>query len=476
MSVIYYDDISDNSVVKTFSNDYWEITGGYLEGGQHPSLSSVDEKIYAAYSTTDGLLSVESYEGLNNSNIGKEVTLNNFSNLVSTGDISPQGSILATSTPAVRFNQRISLIPFPGASVVIPLGTVMTATENFDFSLFTASSTVDLTDINPSFNPSGVLMVGLPDIGLSLSSPITISIPISGVAENTQLQVYSKSAGSSWSELTTCYVIAGKCSFQTTHLSEFAAGTIPSSDSTPSSFGGSSVSVVSACTNVVYGDFSDTCFGCYKYHGIISKSPANCSLTSSQIEYAKRTCRIGNDYSSNEDSLGEGLQSSTSSSISNGINDNNNLKPKENNSLWSEIRNKFIATEKSLVKKVNSQLSKRLSGRILLQVEEKGESWYINPIDGFKYFLGRPDDAFNLMRKLALGINNKNFDSFKGKAPARLSGRILLKVEDSGKAYYVNPLDLKMYYLGRPDDAFNLMRNFGLGAKNSDIRQIMIGD
>lgn len=234
--------------------------------------------------------------------------------------------------------------------------------------------------------------------------------------------------------------------------------------------------MVSACTNVVYGDFSDTCFGGYQYRGIISKSPTNCSLTSSQIEYARRTCRIGNDYFLNEGSLDEGLQSSASSSIFNGINDNNNLKPKENNSLWSEIRNKFIATEKSLVKKVNSQLSKRLSGRILLQVEEKGESWYINPIDGFKYFLGRPDDAFNLMRKLALGINNKNFDSFKGKAPARLSGRILLKVEDSGKAYYVNPLDLKMYYLGRPDDAFNLMRNFGLGAKNSDIRQIMIGD
>jgi len=57
-----------------------------------------------------------------------------------------------------------------------------------------------------------------------------------------------------------------------------------------------------------------------------------------------------------------------------------------------------------------------------------------------------------------------------------MAGVFLINGEDSGKAYYVNPLDLKMYYLGRPDDAFNLMRNFGLGAKNSDIRQIMIGD
>jgi len=90
--------------------------------------------------------------------------------------------------------------------------------------------------------------------------------------------------------------------------------------------------------------------------------------------------------------------------------------------------------------------------------------------------MGTPSDAFALMRKMALGINNKDFASFKnGKAPARLAGLILLKVQDHGMAYYVNPVDLKMYYLGRPADAFSIMRKLGLGITNADLRQIGVG-
>src|SRR3989339_1754978 len=76
----------------------------------------------------------------------------------------------------------------------------------------------------------------------------------------------------------------------------------------------------------------------------------------------------------------------------------------------------------------------RLKGRILLQVESNGEAWYVNPENEKRYFLGRPTNAFQVMRDLGLGISNKDFDIFNGKAPNRLSGKILLKVEDNGKA------------------------------------------
>ena len=98
-----------------------------------------------------------------------------------------------------------------------------------------------------------------------------------------------------------------------------------------------------------------------------------------------------------------------------------------------------------------------------MQVESHGEAWYVNPDNEKRYYLGRPADAFRIMRELGLGISNKDFNSFNGYAPRRLSGKILLKVEDKGQAYYVNPVDLKMYYLGRPADAFRIMRELGLG-------------
>ena len=121
-------------------------------------------------------------------------------------------------------------------------------------------------------------------------------------------------------------------------------------------------------------------------------------------------------------------------------------------------------------------LTDRLKGKILLQVESKGEAWYVNPDNSNRYYLGRPADAFNVMRELGLGISNKDFDLWNGKAPSRLSGKILLKVEDSGKAYYINPDDLKMHYLGRPSDAFRVMRELGLGINDDDLGDISISD
>jgi len=115
-----------------------------------------------------------------------------------------------------------------------------------------------------------------------------------------------------------------------------------------------------------------------------------------------------------------------------------------------------------------------LKGRILLQVESKGEAWYFNPVNSRRYYLGRPTDAYNLIRSLGLGVNNKNLAAFKLKGPQALAGRILLQVESKGEAYYVSPLDLKLYYLGRPLDAFNLMRSQGLGISNKDLALIPI--
>lgn len=182
----------------------------------------------------------------------------------------------------------------------------------------------------------------------------------------------------------------------------------------------------------------------------------------------------------------------------------------------------------------NEDLAQKMSGNILLQVESNGEAWYVYPDNNQRYYLGRPTDAFEAMRSLGIGITNANLD----KIPVALSniagkdsdsdglsdnfedaigtnknnidtdgdtfndkdeleggysplaknkklnydlvfanqqkGKIFIQVESNGEAWYINPQDAKRYYLGRPDDAFNLMRGLGIGITNTNLETINV--
>ena len=181
-------------------------------------------------------------------------------------------------------------------------------------------------------------------------------------------------------------------------------------------------------------------------------------------------------------------------------------------------------------------LAGRLAGRILLAVESRGEAWYLSPDNAMRYFLGRPADAFAAMRGQGVGITNANLEripiglsasapesasadtdgdgladgledalgtdkhnvdtdndthgdkneiingynpSGSGILPIDLefarkqSGRIFLAVESRGEAWYVNPVNNRRYFLGRPADAFALMRNLGLGISDQDLNNII---
>jgi hypothetical protein len=126
-----------------------------------------------------------------------------------------------------------------------------------------------------------------------------------------------------------------------------------------------------------------------------------------------------------------------------------------------------------------------LAGRILLQVESRGEAWYVNPVDHRRYYLGRPTDVQRVMSALGLGIS----DADLGKIPAvnvagsrgdralrdRLAGRILLQVESKGEAWYVDPLSKERHPLGRPADAFRLLQTQGLGITTAMLESIPEG-
>ncbi|MCK5320613.1 trypsin-like peptidase domain-containing protein [Candidatus Parcubacteria bacterium] len=155
--------------------------------------------------------------------------------------------------------------------------------------------------------------------------------------------------------------------------------------------------------------------------------------------------------------------------------ENNNDNVDNSNNQNNSNSQNIIAEEKNLITKIDNNLSNRMSGNILLQVEKNGEGWYVNPDNEKKYYLGRPADAFSIMRKLGLGATHE-FITNNAIFPDHVLGKILLDVEQNGEAYYIYPKDKKAYYLGRPADAFKIMRELGLGITNSDIRKIDVGD
>lgn len=56
----------------------------------------------------------------------------------------------------------------------------------------------------------------------------------------------------------------------------------------------------------------------------------------------------------------------------------------------------------------NSALSQRLAGRIVLQVEQHGEAWYIDPVTLTRTYLPTGEAAYQLLRQHGLGITTAN--------------------------------------------------------------------
>gem|GEM_PF-559857 len=123
---------------------------------------------------------------------------------------------------------------------------------------------------------------------------------------------------------------------------------------------------------------------------------------------------------------------------------------------------------------------KKLSGKILLQVESYGRAWYINPADGKRYYLKDGDDALNVFRQLGIGVSNKDIVKIaKQKSQAsnatlikRLSGKILIQTESDGELWYLNPADGIRYPLPDAMVAFNLMRDIGIPVNNVTLQGI----
>jgi len=200
----------------------------------------------------------------------------------------------------------------------------------------------------------------------------------------------------------------------------------------------------------------------------------------------------------------------------------------------TQLERTVVEAEKRLTKKINKALAQRVAGRILLQTEKNGEAWYVDPLTEERFYLQNGQSAYSALQAFGLGITNKDLalipvgiedradkidtdgdglddkleealgtdpnnpdtdgDGFKdgdevknefspsGTAQLaldralanRLSGRIIIQVEDRGQAWYV--LNGKRYYMKDGDLAYQIMRFLSLGITNNDLRQIGVGE
>lgn len=161
----------------------------------------------------------------------------------------------------------------------------------------------------------------------------------------------------------------------------------------------------------------------------------------------------------------------------------------------AEISIKSLSEERSLeqasvevvdrVVKINNQsMYNRLKGKILLKTEDSGRAYYISPDKLEMYYLGRPADAFRVMREQGVGITNSDLakilkpnDKVNNKInqafSQRHSGKIFIQVQEKGEAWYVDTNKNTRHYLGRPGDAFNIMKILGLGISNQDFNMLI---
>lgn len=123
-------------------------------------------------------------------------------------------------------------------------------------------------------------------------------------------------------------------------------------------------------------------------------------------------------------------------------------------------------------------LSSRLAGHILLQTEQRGQAWYVNPQTLLRYYLPDGAAAYDMMRYFGLGISENDYTKVKNgdkNLLNKIKGQIILRVQKNGEAYYVKPQDLSVHYLQNGEKAYELMRGHSLGITDHDLEDILIG-
>jgi hypothetical protein len=142
-------------------------------------------------------------------------------------------------------------------------------------------------------------------------------------------------------------------------------------------------------------------------------------------------------------------------------------------------RQAIIERERQLVSGIDEKLASRLKGSILIQVESRGEAWYVNPTDLKRYYLGRPLDALKLVSSFGVALDNEelfNYLYFDKVFPDSFAGKFVYDVNDKSATYYVHPESKIGYRINQSDTGLNVIAGQGMGISNENLRHIDVGE
>ena len=72
----------------------------------------------------------------------------------------------------------------------------------------------------------------------------------------------------------------------------------------------------------------------------------------------------------------------------------------------------IVDREIKLFTEKDEVLTQKLLGSILLQIESKGEAWYLNPEDQKKYYMGSPFTAYREIKEFSVQIDNEAMEDY----------------------------------------------------------------
>jgi hypothetical protein len=211
------------------------------------------------------------------------------------------------------------------------------------------------------------------------------------------------------------------------------------------------------CTSWTFTNWSN-CINGQQSRTITSSQPTNCSGGNPILG---QTC---NNTSSQQNNTNDNI-------INNNLTNNNNS---TNNSSTNNNSQKLLA-------KIDKTLSKKLTGKLLLQVEQGGSIWYVDTKE-FKRYSVTWANALPLFKKLSLGITDANLakipiygSSQTGSTSLRnqLKGRLLLQVEQGGSIWYVDQNGYRHSVTW--NNLMDLFKKLSLGITDANLNKIEIG-